>query len=298
MLVGTIKEITRHPVKSFTGEQVTKTKVMKYGLYGDRSHAFLDKSRPGKFLTITQVQDMVKYKARFIGEESNDHYPDVEILSPSGKKYKWNDIQLQTELEQISNRPIQPIIYPPTNVPIGPIEEDHLLIITDASITKLASMLGANIDHRRFRPNLYIALHNDVPFIEEDWIGKTIQIGEKVKIKMNSSCERCMIITVNPEDGKMASSLLKTVVRERQNRFGVLGSVSSTGSIKVGDSVHDPKAIKEYHGTPKIVALIQLLGSKGSDSSKKRMRLKPPKELPLRGEEVNSCPRKSIRHLL
>lgn len=34
MLVGHIQEITRHPVKSFTGEQVQKTKVMDYGLYG------------------------------------------------------------------------------------------------------------------------------------------------------------------------------------------------------------------------------------------------------------------------
>ncbi len=51
MVIGQIKEIVRHPVKSFRGESVQKTKVMEYGLYGDRSHVFMDETRPGKFLT-------------------------------------------------------------------------------------------------------------------------------------------------------------------------------------------------------------------------------------------------------
>ncbi len=82
MLVGHIQEITRHPVKSFTGEQVQKTKVMDYGLYGDRSHAF--KGKNGKFLTITQVPEMVRYQAAFSGEEALDQYPEIKAEDPSG----------------------------------------------------------------------------------------------------------------------------------------------------------------------------------------------------------------------
>jgi uncharacterized protein YcbX len=37
MLIGYIQEIMRYPVKSFQGESVQKTRVMDYGLYGDRS---------------------------------------------------------------------------------------------------------------------------------------------------------------------------------------------------------------------------------------------------------------------
>ncbi|KPU52578.1 hypothetical protein AN402_1642 [Bacillus wiedmannii] len=33
MLIGHIKEIVRHPVKSFHGENVNQTKIMEYGLY-------------------------------------------------------------------------------------------------------------------------------------------------------------------------------------------------------------------------------------------------------------------------
>jgi hypothetical protein len=57
---------------------------MDYGLYGDRSHAFLDETRPGKFLTITQLPEMVRYKARFIGEYLIEKYPKVEIMTPEG----------------------------------------------------------------------------------------------------------------------------------------------------------------------------------------------------------------------
>ena len=49
MLIGHIKEIVRHPVKSFHGETFQQTKIMEYGLYGDRSHAFLDDTRQGNF---------------------------------------------------------------------------------------------------------------------------------------------------------------------------------------------------------------------------------------------------------
>lgn len=85
MLIGHMKEIVRHPVKSFRGESVEKTKIMNYGLYGDRSHAYVDDSKQGRFLTITQFQEMVRYEARFSGEETMGEYPKVEVITPEGK---------------------------------------------------------------------------------------------------------------------------------------------------------------------------------------------------------------------
>lgn len=87
MFVGHVKEIVRHPVKSMRGENVDHTKIMDYGLYGDRSHAYLDETRQGNFLQITQFQEMVRYQARFVGEESLEEYPDVEVVTPDGKAF-------------------------------------------------------------------------------------------------------------------------------------------------------------------------------------------------------------------
>lgn len=238
MLIGQIKEIVRHPVKSFYGESVQKTRLMEYGLYGDRSHAFLDETRPGKFLTITQFPEMVRYKARFVGKESVDVYPKVEILTPEGKIFNWGDEELTNEIEHKSKRKISVVTYPPTHVPLGAIEEEHIQLVTDASLDKLKEIWGkSEIDYRRFRPNLFIALKEKIPFIEEQWFGKRVRIGNKVEIELKRHCERCMIITVNPESAERDATLLKTVVKERSNYFGVYASVIKTGEIHVGDEV-------------------------------------------------------------
>ncbi|RAK18696.1 hypothetical protein B0I26_109117 [Anoxybacillus vitaminiphilus] len=237
MLIGHIKEIVRHPVKSFHGESVQKTKVMEYGLYGDRSHAFLDETRPGKFLTITQFPEMVRYKARFVGEELMEEYPRVEITTPEGKVIDWGDEDLIREIENKSKRKVSLVKYTPSYVPLGAIEEEHIQLVTDASLLKLKEIWGKEINYQRFRPNLLISLKQKVPFIEEKWFGRRIKIGREVEIQLKRHCERCMIITVNPDNAERDSSLLKTLMQQRNNHFGVYASVIKTGEIHVGDEV-------------------------------------------------------------
>ena len=113
MLIGHIREIVRHPVKSFYGESVEKTRVMDYGLYGDRSHTIHDQTRPGKFLTITQFPEMVRYKARFIGQEGMDEYPKVEIVTPEGKVLDWDNKEFEKEIEEKSQREIDSCFISP-----------------------------------------------------------------------------------------------------------------------------------------------------------------------------------------
>jgi uncharacterized protein len=238
MLVGHIKEIIRHPIKSFRGESIQQSKIMTYGLYGDRSHAYLDDTKNGNFLTITQYNEMVKYKSRFVGEETMEEYPKVEVMTPEGKVFDWDDQELINEMETKSKRKISTRKYTPSHVPIGPIAVEHILLATDASLNKLQELWGKDeVDSRRFRPNLFLSLKDKVPFIEEEWIGKRIKIGNEVEIEFVGHCKRCMIITVNPENAERDSSLHKTVIKERSNNFGVYASVIKTGDIYVGDEV-------------------------------------------------------------
>ncbi|MBO8172838.1 MAG: MOSC domain-containing protein [Bacillaceae bacterium] len=237
MLIGHIKALIRHPVKSFQGEHVPKTNVMSYGLYGDRSHAFLDETRSGKYLTITQFPEMAAYRARFVGEESVEAYPDVEVTTPEGRVMKWGDKDLIREIENKSKRNVTPVQYSPSHVPPGAIELENILLVTDASLIQLQEMWGKAIDHRRFRPNIVLSLKEKTPFIEETWLGKRLQIGKNVEIQLNSHCERCMIITVHPDHAERDPSLLKMIVNEREQIFGVYASVIKTGEIEVEDEV-------------------------------------------------------------
>ncbi|UGB28848.1 MOSC domain-containing protein [Metabacillus sp. B2-18] len=238
MLVGHIKEIIRHPIKSFRGESIQQSKIMNYGLYGDRSHAYLDETKNGDFLTITQFNDMVKYKARFVGKESMEEYPKVEVVTPEGKVFDWDHQELMNEMETKSKRKISTRKYTPSHVPIGPIAVEHILLATDSSLHKLQELWGKDeVDSRRFRPNLLLSLKDKVPFIEEEWLGKRIKIGNEVEIEFVGHCKRCMIITVDPENAERDPSLHKTVIKERNNHFGVYASVIKTGDIYVGDEV-------------------------------------------------------------
>lgn len=237
MNVGTIKEIVRYPVKSFAGESVDKTLVMDYGLYGDRSHAYVDQTRDGKFLTVTQLQDMVLYQANFDGPETVDTFSNVSVISPQGKRHLWNDQELLEELEQLSGRQITTIQYSPTHVPLGAIEEEHILLVSNESLNGLAEIWGKAVDARRFRPNLLLELFDGIPFMEEMWIGKQIKIGKQVVLEIVRHCERCMIVTVDPVNATKDQSLLKKIVNERQNHFGVYAKVIQTGEIHNGDAV-------------------------------------------------------------
>lgn len=238
MLIGYIRDIVRYPVKSFRGESVNKTNVMNYGLFGDRSHAYLDESRPGKYLTITQFPEMVRYKAGFMGEENLNKYPPVRITAPDGKQVPWNDEQLIKELEQHASAEITPVQYSPIHVPEGAIEEENILVVTDASLMKMKELWGKEeLDFQRFRPNLVLSLIKYEPFMEDQWFGKTMKIGD-VELKVKRHCERCMIITVDPESGDRDPSLHKTVISERNNHFGVYVTVLKTGEIAAGDEVY------------------------------------------------------------
>lgn len=239
MLIGHIKEMVRHPVKSFRGESVQATKIMEYGLYGDRSHAYIDGTKKEDFLTITQFQEMVRYQAEFVGEESVDQFPKVKVTTPDGKVFDWEDQELITEMEHKSNRNITTKAYSPSHVPIGPIAVEHILLATDASLEKLEELWGkGEVDLRRFRPNLFISLKDKKPFLEEEWMGRRMKIGNEVELQLVGPCKRCMIITVNPDNAERDSSLHKTVIKEANNNFGVYASVIKTGDIHVGDEVY------------------------------------------------------------
>ncbi|WP_377891124.1 MOSC domain-containing protein [Alkalihalobacillus sp. R86527] len=236
MHVGMISEITRHPVKSMRGQRVNETKVMNYGLYGDRSHALLDENE--SFLTITQFPDMVTYTAVFSGPDSLESFPEPIVTTMSGGTSNWSDEEWLEEIEERSGKKLKRISYHPEHVPVGAIEEANLLLVTDASLNALAEAWGREVDDRRFRPNLQIALTNQEAFVEQEWIGKTLQIGENVKVDVTGPCERCMIITVDPESGSRQPDLLKRVVKHHRNQFGIYLRVVETGIIKVGDDIH------------------------------------------------------------
>lgn len=231
--VGEIQEIRRYPVKSFAGESLESCNVETYGLHGDRIFAFYDETLDGweSFITARDIPTMLAYKARLLDEEIN-------VLSPDGRMLKWDD-ELLWEIQRYTKRKVSMTGYHapnPENLDLMSVDSASILIITDAALGRLESLWGKGLDRRRFRPNLVVSVDEQVVH-DNEWIGRRLFVGE-AELQVDMPCERCSVITWDPDTLERDASLLKKVYEEMNLNFGLYASVVKTGPIRVGDKVY------------------------------------------------------------
>lgn len=113
-----------------------------------------------------------------------------------------------------------------------------LHVLTTASLRTLAARVpGATIDVRRFRPNFLIepaSGHGDQP--DAGWSGKTIRVGTAA-VKIEMATVRCVMPTLPQPDLAKEPAILRSIVRDLDQNFGVYATVASPGSARVGDIV-------------------------------------------------------------
>ncbi|MFC5407669.1 MOSC domain-containing protein [Cohnella soli] len=111
-----------------------------------------------------------------------------------------------------------------------------ILIITDSSLRRLESIWGKKLDKRRFRANIIVSLDENT-FDETAWIGKQLSFGD-AELKVESYCERCSIITLDPDTFERDATLLKKVNEQMNLCFGLYASVIKPGQIRIGQKVY------------------------------------------------------------
>lgn len=235
--IGEIIQINRYPVKSFAGERITSSKIEAYGIYGDRSHAFIDETKEGwdTYITARQIPGMLAYKAELVGDGSEDMFPAVRVTSPDGRVLDWN-AELLSEIQSYSKHKLTMIDYSAETKELLAVDTGSILIITDESLRTLERIWGKKLDERRFRANIVVSLRNN-GCKEREWLGKRLLIGN-AEFLVDSECERCSMITIDPDTFERDASLLKKVHEEMNLNFGVYASVVKTGKINVGESVY------------------------------------------------------------
>ena len=104
-----------------------------------------------------------------------------------------------------------------------------------ASLAAFAAATNTKLDARRFRLNMILATDN--AFIENQWCGATLHIGDAV-IEIVDHVERCAAITVDPSTATRETDYL-AVMRHSfgHSHLGVFGRVTKKGDICTGDSV-------------------------------------------------------------
>lgn len=175
---------------------------------------------------------MLTYQAQFIDGQ-------IHVTASDGRTFGWDDNLLE-EIQSQTKTPITmsglKAAHPqPEHPQLLSVDGASILLITDASLKKLEATWGHSLDQRRFRGNFVIALNDDSLF-EGDWIGRRLNIGD-VQLQVDSFCERCVVITMDPDSLQKDPVLLKKLHKEFDLHFGVYASVIKTGEIRIGDKV-------------------------------------------------------------
>jgi uncharacterized protein YcbX len=219
--MAVVRELWRYPVKSMAGERLDSCMVTEAGLEGDRRWAFIDHSplRDGKWFNIKQHAPLMTYRARLV-EGS------LDLVAPDGSSVAL-DGDLVRKFEAEGQRPLELRELPGANF-----DDSHVLIVNMASVEAFALEAGMPIDHRRFRANLYV--DGIEPEEELRWLGRVIRAGD-AELEVTSRCERCKVITMDPDTTEATPELLRLLVERHDERFGMYCRVVRPGRVAVGD---------------------------------------------------------------
>lgn len=118
-------------------------------------------------------------------------------------------------------------------------DEAPILIISEASLTKLNQRLETPITMANFRPN--IVVKGTASYAEDTW--KRIRIGN-VELVAGRHCKRCIFTTINPstKEKHPKQEPLRTLATYRKVEgggviFGTFFKPKKLGKIKIGDRI-------------------------------------------------------------
>ena len=206
------------------GERLDSCAVVETGLEGDRRWALVDgtPNRAGKLLTIRQQERLMTYRASFAGGR-------LQVVSPDGGVHSL-DAGMVAHLAAEASRPLTLRELEGANFDDSPI-----LMVNLATVASFSVQAGARVDHRRFRANLYVDAVE--PEEEIGWLGRRVAVGG-AEVEVVSQCERCVVITRDPETTVASPELLRALTETHETCMGVYCRVTRRGRVAAGDQVH------------------------------------------------------------
>jgi uncharacterized protein YcbX len=264
--IGSVLSVWRYPVKSMLGEEVNSTLVTERGLLGDRAYALIDRAT-GKVASSKNPRrwpTLFKYKAALMDlPDMRERVPPVMITLPNGTRVSSEQTDVdrvlsyaldrevslrsqvpeRAELEQywpdVDNLAHREAVTAEAMPPDGFFDGEVIHLLTTATLDQLHSLYPAgSFDPLRFRPNLVVApAHAESGFVEDSWIGRTIAIGEQVRLHVLRPTGRCVMTTLAQGDLPKDLGILRTAVQANQAKVGVYVTVVRGGVIRRDDPV-------------------------------------------------------------
>jgi len=264
--VGSVVSLWRYPIKSMLGEELNASCVTEHGLLGDRTRALVDQTT-GKVASAKNPLKWGKlfdFRASFVDPpRSGEPLPDVRISFPDGRSVMADQpgaddalsealgarVRLMAsslekpsleeywpDIEGLANREKVTEEFMPARTFF---DAASVHVLTTATTDRLAELYPeGRFEARRFRPNLVVEPAQHVKdFVENGWVGRTLRVGEEVRLKVSGPCGRCVMTTLAQGDLPNDLGILRTAVRHNKVKVGVYASVEQGGNIKRADPV-------------------------------------------------------------
>jgi len=273
--VGIVQSIWQYAVKSMNGVKMDQADFTNGGILGDRSYALIDQSNhkvasakfPKKWAKLLELS------AAFVKQPSQDgELPPVRITSSNGLDILSTDNNVDELLSDYVGRSVKLTSSRPNSVSLerlDPLEADETILdigdimlknkfsdyadvhlLTTASLQQLSSFSpDVQFDVRRFRPNLVIETVSGINgFAENDWVGKTVVVGDSLRLNITDPTPRCSIPTLSNGEFSKDPKVLKTIVKHNmlevpllENNVlpctGIYGFLIQSGVVSKNDPV-------------------------------------------------------------
>lgn len=271
--IGIVKELFRYPVKSMLGERLGEFEVGNGGVVGDRAWALHEAN--DRVVTAKKWANMLQFRAAYDSPPTPDGFAPVRIVLPDGRSIHAADPNASEIISAVFGRKVTLVSVRPgeharaeidpktifgdlavTDV-LPPFTEqtlpDHfgllkgtffdsasIHLVATSSLAHMGSLIGedARLDPRRFRPNIVVETDPRMTgFVEDEWVGGTLEVGDSVRIVKIEPALRCVMTTHRQQDLPRDLRILRTVAQQHQAKFGVFAWIGQPGGVRLGDQV-------------------------------------------------------------
>jgi uncharacterized protein len=271
--VGTIRELWRYPVKSMLGTTLNEVLITQRGCLGDRAWALRDVAS-GRIASAKKFPRLLEFRAMYEVEPTLDSPGRVSIDTPDGEavypedpgasqlisELLGRDLRLENQAQEDEKTTIdRNTVF--GDVPVSEMKPDwtpdtmpdyfqlmrnsffeigSVFVLASGSVEHLRKLQGgtALIDRRRFRPNLFVDTSPETDrFVEDDWLGGTLAIGDDLVLGDFQPTLWCVTSTLAQEELPRDLSILRTTAENHKGCLGVYASVRVPGVARVGDPV-------------------------------------------------------------
>jgi uncharacterized protein YcbX len=167
------------------------------------------------------------------------YHPDVEDFDPAGRRDVVQDQKLGAAFFAARGLP-------------SPVEAGlffdlfPISVLTTSTLDRLNELQPqSRFDQRRFRMNVIVST-DEAGFVENDWVGRELAIGDDVRLRVACPDARCVMTTLPQDELPRDMDILRALAEHNKIQIGSSGKlacagvyavVEAPGVIRAGDSV-------------------------------------------------------------